>query len=310
MNNFAPVLIPTLNRHVHFKRCVESLALCIHANKTDLFIALDYPLNESHWEGYRIIKEYLPSITGFKSVTVFERNTNFGVRKNLIDARKVIFGKYDRLILSEDDNVFAPSFLNFVNKGLEVYKDRDDIFAVAGYNSPWNMPSWYKSDVYLRQGFVAWGVGVWRDKWNKVDWSLDSFNSMLSNKENYRVLKKYYQRFLPQLLRIRDTGIITGDGFLFLYLLHNNMYSVYPTKTRVRNTGHDGSGVHCGNGGTKYMNQIVYEGMEEPNLPANLEIDKRLTKYVLKQIQLTFMNIVKTRIPENIKVKIKKYLRK
>ena len=87
------------------------------------------------------------------------------------------------------------------------------------------------------------------------------------------------------------------------------MYSVYPTKTRVRNTGHDGSGVNCGTGGVLYMDQKVYEGIEDPNLPDNLEVDKRLTKYVLKQIQPSFMYRIKTRIPDNIKDKIKKYLK-
>ena len=309
MNNFAPVLIYTLNRHVHFKRCVESLALCTGADKTDLFIGFDYPANETHWEGYKIIKAYLPNIKGFKTVNIVIRDKNFGAEANSKIMLVHIFEQYNRIIISEDDNVFAPSFLNFVNKGLDAYRDRKDIFSVSGYNSPFPMPIWYKNDAYLRTGFAGWGVGCWKEKWNKVDWSIETFNLLLSNKENYRILKKYYQRYLPQLLKIRDTGIITGDGLLFLYLLHNKMYSVYPTKTRVRNTGHDGSGVNGGNVGGLYVNQQVYEGIEDPNLPANLEEDSRLTKYVLKQIQPSFMYRIKTRIPDNIKDKIKKYLK-
>ena len=37
MNNFAPVLIPTLCRYDHLKRCIESLSACTHAEKTDLY---------------------------------------------------------------------------------------------------------------------------------------------------------------------------------------------------------------------------------------------------------------------------------
>jgi len=58
MNNYAPVVIPTLNRHTHFKCCVESLATCTNADRTDLFIFLDYPLKDVHWEGYELIKAY------------------------------------------------------------------------------------------------------------------------------------------------------------------------------------------------------------------------------------------------------------
>ena len=290
MNNFAPVLICTLNRYVHFKRCVDSLAACTNARKTDLFISLDYPLKKTHWTGYEIIKAFLPTIKGFKSVKIVIREKNYGVYDNWTEMQNYILERYDRMIISEDDNVFAPSFLDFVNKGLEVYKDRDDIFSVSGYNSPFPMPDWYKFDAYLRTGFTGWGVGIWKDKWNKIDWSLTSYNKMLAKKQNFRTIKKYYLRYLPQLLRIKDTGVITGDGLIFLYLVDKQMYSLFPTKTRVRNTGHDGSGVNSGNpkkGYNIYMNQKVYEGSEEPCFPADIALDTRLDQYVLKQIQPT-----------------------
>lgn len=309
MTNFAPVLIPTLNRFNHFVRCIDSLVSCTYAKKTDLYIALDYPANETHWIGYLKIKKHIEKLHGFKSITIIERNVNLGSEQNSKESMKSIFIKYDKLILIEDDNVFAPSFLSFVNKGLDIYKDRIDIFSVTGYNSPFPMPIWYQKDAYLRTAFTGWGVGIWRNKWEKVNWTLNNFKSILSTKEIFKILKKDYQRYLPQLLRIRDTGHITGDGLIFLYLLYNNMYSIYPVKTRVRNTGHDGSGVNCGTGGVLYLNQQVYMGMEEPNLPANIKVDKRLTKYIIKQIQPSFMYKIKIRIPETIKVKIKKYLK-
>ena len=127
---YAPVLIPTLNRHVHLKRCIDSLTRCIHAEKTDLFVALDYPLKEEHWDGYEKIREYLKTVTGFKSLNIIERDVNFGASKNIRDARETIYQIYDRMILSEDDNEFAPGFLEFVNKGLEVYESHDDVLAV------------------------------------------------------------------------------------------------------------------------------------------------------------------------------------
>jgi hypothetical protein len=300
MNNFAPVLIITLNRHVHFKRCVESLVACEGADKTDLYIGLDYPLNDSHWEGYEIIKSYLPTIQGFKTVNIVEREKNFGAHDNWIGMQNYIFEKYDRLIFSEDDNKFATSFLTFVNKGLDIYKDREDIFSISGYQTTYPMPDWYKFDAYLLTGFTAWGVGIWRNKWNKVDWSLDAYKAMLSNKGNYKILKKNYKRFLPRLLKIRDTGVLIGDGFLGLYMLHNKMYSVRPTKTRVINTGHDGTGENCGNtgnGNNIYMNQKVYEGMEEVVFPPDLQPDKQLKALILRQEQLTLIEIIKGLIP-------------
>ena len=304
MNSFAPVIICTLNRHKHFKRCVESLAACIDADKTELFIGLDYPLKEEHWDGYKKIKKYIPEIKVFKTVNVIERQENWGPEENFIDLRRIVFEKYDRGIVSEDDNVFAASFLSFVNRGLDAYKDRDDIFAVGGYNSL-PIPDWYKHKMYLKTALSGWGIGYWRDKMLKVDWSLDSFNAMLSDERNYKILKKYYKKYLPQLLRIRDTGVITGDGLLFLHMLQNNMYSVYPVESRVRNVGHDGSGVNCDYSDV-YVNQEIYEGVDDVCFPVDLQLDEKLTSYIMKQIQLSFTQKIKELVPEHIRIKINK----
>jgi len=95
MNNYAPVLIPTLNRYKHLERCVESLAACTGANTTELYIALDYPLKDSHWEGYIKVCAYIENIQGFRNVTLIKRNTNFGAAKNLFDAMDELFEKFD-----------------------------------------------------------------------------------------------------------------------------------------------------------------------------------------------------------------------
>ena len=310
MNNYAPVLIPTLNRYVHFKRCVESLSACIHADKTDLFIFLDYPLKEAHWEGYELIKAYLPNIKGFKTVNVIEREKNYGAVDNYLKSLSYVFERYDRLIFSEDDNEFSPNFLDYINKGLEVYEKRHDIFSITGYNSPFPMPGWYNHDAYLRTGFTAWGVGIWREKWNQINWTLDNFNTMYEKKENLKEIKKNYQRYIGVINKIRDTKKILGDGFIFLHMLDKGLFSVYPVKTRVKNTGHDGSGVNCGNNGTIYLNQAVYEGEGEPYLPYDLKLDKNLTKYVLKQIQLSFIEKSKRRIPPAVRGFLKKIFKK
>ena len=52
---YAPVLIPTLCRYDHFIRCLESLKKNTWAKYTEVYIAVDYPAKESHWDGYKRI---------------------------------------------------------------------------------------------------------------------------------------------------------------------------------------------------------------------------------------------------------------
>lgn len=284
MKDFAPVLIPTLNRYVHFKNCVESLATCKFADQTDLYIALDYPLNESHWEGYEKISGYLDEIKGFKSVNIFRREENFGVRKNLNAARNEIFKIHEKIIMTEDDNVFAPDFLSFINEGLEVYKDRKDIFSINGYQYPLKMPRNYYKDIYISQGFNAWGYGIWKDRWEKVNWDITNLKLFIQDKEQLRVLNN--KNHVSSLKKIIRTGQITGDVFIGYHLFVNNMYSVFPSITRVKNNGFDGSGIHGGNNSAlrkKYSNQAISDGnftcLFLPDILPDQDVISRIDKY-------------------------------
>ena len=136
-SRYAPVVIPTLCRYEHFRNCVESLAQCQLADKTDLFIGLDYPLKDSHKEGYTKLKKYISDgIVGFKSVNVFFHEKNIGAINNSTFLYNQIKNKYDSYIYTEDDNVFSQNFLVFVNDCLNRFKEDESVYAVCGYCYP------------------------------------------------------------------------------------------------------------------------------------------------------------------------------
>ena len=196
-----------------------------------------------------------------------------------------------------------------MNKGLDVYENRPDIFSINGYNTPPPIPTWYEQDVFMIRAWTSWGVGIWKEKWNKIDWSMEVYNSMLNKKNNWKELKKNYSSGLIQLKEMSDTGVITGDGFIVLYLIDNNMYSVYPVKSRVRNTGHDGSGEHC-KVNEKYLNQQIYLGTEAAIFPLDLLPNKKLSTIFLEQYKLSVIRKWKNKIPNSLIKKIKNIIRK
>lgn len=297
ITQFAPVLIPTLNRHVHFKRCVESLAACTHAEKTELYIAFDYPLKEEHWDGYNIIDNYLPQIKGFKQVHIIRREENFGPYNNFQEALSGLFIKHDRLILSEDDNEFSVDFLNFVNKGLTVYEGREDIFAVTGYCYPVDISEYYPEEAFIWQGFAAWGVGIWRSKYEKVAWDKETAlkeikNFIYSPKDVYKHYK-VANHFIGNKLGMLKRKEVYGDSYLSWYLIENNMYVVFPKISRVRNTGHDGSGVHCGN-----MQNNPYRAQKIHNKTYEYKLDRDIKSsgYINKLIYNHFKKSLKGKL--------------
>ena len=239
---FYPVVIPTLNRYEHFKNCVESLAKNTLAGETELIIALDYPPSEKYCEGWEKIKEYIPTITGFKNVVCLERSENFGSGKNSFDLEEYVLSKYDAYIYSEDDNIFSPYFLQFMNDGLEKYRDDDSVFAVCGYSYPidWKTD---KDCILQHQYFSAWGFGIWKDREEKFSKELTPEFLYSFYKKNRMAIKTVNAvQLMPAVLH---DEIPKSDVTRSLYISAMKKSVLMPKKTLVKNNGFDGTGEHC-----------------------------------------------------------------
>lgn len=297
IKKYAPILIPTLNRYEHFKRCVNSLKECDYSSHSDLFIALDYPLKDSHWDGYDKIVRFVDEIEGFNTVNIIRREVNFGANKNGSEALNFIFNKYETLIFSEDDNVFSKDFLRFTNRSLEVYKDDFSVFSVCGYNYPIEIPKFYENEIYSWQGYSAWGVGLWRDKFLKIDWSkeivLSNVNSFLNNYRKMMQLDKVANHYIPALLHMHNVQQIHGDTYISMYQFLNNMTSVFPVISRVRNMGHDGSGVNCVVVDNTFSAQEIYSGSHNYEIPQIVNLDDSLSAVLYNHFKIPFKSRIK-----------------
>ena len=304
ISQFAPVLIPTLNRYVHLRRCVESLSRCTHADKTDLYIALDYPANDSHWEGYNKIKDYLNEISVFKSVNIIKRDKNFGAIQNFRNAREQIFQTCDRIILSEDDNEFSPNFLDYINKGLDKFENDPRVIAICGFSYPIEIPKNYNYNHYFSKAFSAWGYGIWKSKYNDIDWSINNIKKFLKNPFNIWKIKYVPYDLLFGLFHIIKTGKITGDRiFAFNNFIHNT-YSVFPTISKVKNCGHDGSGIHCNVSKLTYILQEQMIDEEKIFCFDNVKVkeDPNIKKSINKHFKSLLNKSFKKRLKRWIKI--------
>ena len=296
--NYAPVLVTVYNRYSHFKQCIESLSKNTGANQTELFIAIDAPFCDEDKPAIDLVYEYSKSITGFKQVTIFMREKNLGSIENSIQAYNEVFKKYERVIRFEDDNIFSVDFLEYVNEALDVYKNRKDIYAVCGYNYPITMPPDYKHDIYAWTGFNAWGFGVWKDRWEAINREplIQELKAFLNDSIMMKKLDVIAGHYRPALQRIVDTGKYTGDTIICYHLFKNEYYCIFPSVSRVRNIGHDGSGLHCGvDKANRFHEQHISDGSEKIKLEYDIQPDnvvyavlaahfKRLKLYSMKRI--------------------------
>ena len=226
--------------------CLDSLAHNTRASKTILYIALDSPATEEQKVGYNRIVKYLGKISGFKKVIVIKRDKNFGATRNTLETLGDLFKKYDEIILSEDDNLFSPNFLQYINKGLQIFKNRKDIFAICGYNYPIDIPTNYPYNFFLFKGTPGWGMGLWKNKYNKIDLSVNSVKEFLKSYRNIFKVIRDANYLLPHLFDVVNKNRVAGDTIFSMNMVENNMFCVLPTISKVRNYGLDGTGLHCG----------------------------------------------------------------
>ena len=257
---YAPVMIPTLNRLDHLQACLESLAKCTWADQTEVYIGLDFPPSAKYEEGYLQVKGFLETFgnMGFKKFHVIKREENYGPAKNFREMQKYLFSQYDRVICCDDDIEFSPNFLDYINKGLEKYKDDKNVVAVSGYSYP---IKWKVSDgaTCLKQNVSAsdWGLAYWKDTYEEM---FDYLYTDMPRKKLKRVIKeKRYERMIEGgrkeyinhacSLRFKnkdkDYWRLGGDFAMRCYLGIEGKYFISPVLSKTRNHGFDGSGAVC-----------------------------------------------------------------
>lgn len=253
---YAPVVVTTMCRDKHFIKCIESLKENSWAKRTDIFVGIDYPIKEEQKEGYDKICEYVRNgdFSDFASFNVFMREENYGSVRNAREIKKIVREKYDRYIFTEDDNVFSPDFLKFIDEMLKKYEDDEDVVAVCGYSYPLKWKAKDGANAMLCNfHFSAWGTGHYFYKRDKIEKEIDS--DYLKNDFKKIRREKAYKRLTDARFISYSTGVTNelGRGLVFsssdvglgVYLGIRNKFVVMPALSKVRNEGFDGSGKYC-----------------------------------------------------------------
>ena len=142
--NWAPIVLFTYNRPGHTRRALEALAGNDGASESDLIVYSDGPKTAADAKSVREVREYLSTVSGFRSVTVTEREANFGLASSVITGVTEVLGRTPSVVVMEDDLLTSRNFLSFVNAALATYEPRPEIFSVTGYNYPLRIPSSYR----------------------------------------------------------------------------------------------------------------------------------------------------------------------
>ena len=241
---FSPIALFTYNRPYHTRKTVEALQQNKLSAQSDLFYFFDGPKKGVAGAQVQEVRNYLKSISHFKSVSIIERKSNLGLSANILEGVQQIISKFGKVIVLEDDLVTSPFFLDFVNEGLRLYENDDNVISVHGYLFPVKVKL---PDTFFLRGADCLGWATWKRGWDlfQPDGSL-LLERLIESKQTKQFefdgSYPFMQMLMDQIAGKTNSWAIRWYASAFLA----NKYTLYPGKSLLSNIGGDGSGTNNG----------------------------------------------------------------
>lgn len=243
-SNLAPIALFVYNRLKHTQRAVNSLLGNRLASDSDLFVFSDGAKDEAGFAAIQQIRQYIRMIRGFKSVTIIEREWNWGLANSVIGGITELCNEFGRVIAVEDDLLTTADFLTFINQALERYESEPRIFSVSGFNFGFEGPEHYPYDAFCFYRSSSLGWGTWKDRWEQADWKISDYNRFCAD-------KKQQQRFnrggddLSNMLALQMQGKINSWAIRWAYThFKQDAFALLSLRPRVFHIGSDSSATH------------------------------------------------------------------
>lgn len=240
----APILLFAYNRPRHLQHTVEALAHNPLAQESELFVFSDGARTEDDREDVELVRSYIHTIEGFKTVHRIERDHNYGLAANIIDGVTDIVNRYGRVIVLEDDLVTAPGFLQFMNDALDTYADEPRVGHIQAYDFTQNprLP-----ETFLIKFTGSWGWATWQRAWQHFNpdgqYLLNELHRRhLTRRFDFNGKYGFTRMLRRQVEGKNNSWAIRWNASLFL----QDILSLNVGRSLVQNEGFDGSGTHCG----------------------------------------------------------------
>jgi hypothetical protein len=247
--NFAPIVLFTYNRLDCLVKVINSLKKNSESKRSYLFIFSDGAKN-NEIDKKRIIevRKFIRHIEGFKKIFITENAQNQSLSINIINGVTKIFNKFNKAIIIEDDIQVSRYFLQFMNDALDIYGNDKNVASIHGYQYPISFPKNF-SDTFFLKGADCWGWATWKRSWKFFE--KESSKLYLKIKSDSKLTKEFNYGNSYNFLKMLDdqskgkvnSWAIRWYASAFL----NNMYTLYPKKSYVKNLGFGNKGTHSNN---------------------------------------------------------------
>ncbi len=265
-----PTILITYNRPIHTRRVLDALK----ENKVEiLYIFSDAPRNTEDIESVNAVRELIKSVDWVEPNIIYQRE-NQGLAKSITSAVDLVFQKYNKLILLEDDCVPQKYFFDYMTECLNRYENNKSVFGINGYTVPLHddLLSEYPYDIYFYQRIGSWGWATWKDRWKHYNKDIkELLREIKSNKIQLNKVGNDIPSQIEKYLNGELKDVWTLNWILAVLL--NDGYYIYPTRSHIENIGCDGTGLHSG--ATDMFKTIIADYKPE-RFPNEILLNKNL----------------------------------
>ena len=262
----APIIVFAYNRPEHLRKTLTWLGQNELADQSALYIYCDGPKPNATDEqltkvqAARKVAHEVALVPTFKEVHIIERKENLGLGTSVITGVTEIINKHGRAIVLEDDLLTSPYFLKYMNEALDFYESRPAVMSVSANRPPvgkMQIPADYEYDVFVSLRPFSTGWATWKDKWNRIDWSMDYLKDFLKHPEQIKAFNRGGDDLTNMLLMQRDHKIDSwAIRYAFQHFYHHAV-AILPCLPYVDNIGFDGTGIHSGTNEHDFRNNVM-----------------------------------------------------
>lgn len=238
----APIALFAYKRLDHLRATVQSLQRNPQASQSRLFVFSDGARCQKDAAGVKAVRDYLAGLTGFAAVEIISSPHNKGLAASIIEGVSAVLQTFDRIIVVEDDLVVSEHFLAYMNEGLDCYTESEKVASIHGYIYPLDCPM---PETFFLRGGDCWGWATWRRAWAHFNPDGRALLQQLTERNltyafDHEGTASFTQMLKDQIGGRNDSWAVRWHASCFL----DEMFTLYPGHSLVRNIGNDGSGTH------------------------------------------------------------------
>ncbi|HKG07040.1 MAG TPA: hypothetical protein VKB19_11305 [Pedobacter sp.] len=244
MQTLAPIALFVYNRPRHTERTIKFLQQNDLAAESRLFIFSDAARSKADEEKVEEVREFIKTVTGFKTIEIIEAKENKGLAQSIISGVSRLIDAYKQVIVLEDDLITSPYTLSYFNEALNKYRDAEQVMHIGAYMYPLkenNLP-----ESFFYRAASSWGWATWERAWKHFEPDIHILEASFDKNKIAAFSIDHTMNFWKQIQEFKkgknNSWAIRWYASIFL----KGGLTLNPARSLVNNIGHDGSGVHSG----------------------------------------------------------------